>query len=154
MKMNVLLVTALIVFGSCQSTADKKANRAATDTANFTSIKWIDSVKNIGTVLPGKKTEIKFGFINTGTKPLFIVSAKPGCGCTIANYPEEAIAPGAKGEITAGYQVPEKGEGAFRKNIIVTANTTGSTTQSIFFFGEIKKEGNSIKDTASKTNGP
>lgn len=122
---------------SCQS-MDENITKAANDTANYTRIQWIDSVKNIGFVVAGTKAEIKFRFKNTGTKPLFIIAARPGCGCTVADYPKEAIASNAAGVITASYAAQKGTQGEFRKNILVITNTKGSTNQNIFFYGQIK----------------
>jgi hypothetical protein len=110
------------------------------DTANFTTIKWIDSLKDIGTVEAGKKAEITFRFLNSGSKPLLIVKVEPGCGCTLADYPKEPIMPGKEGTIKANYNVSTDGQGEFRKNIRVTTNTLGGTETYIFFYGKIKND--------------
>lgn len=111
--------------------------KAASDSVNYTSIHWIDSVKNIGSVNVGSKQQITFSFTNTGSKPLYIISAFPGCGCTVADYPKHAIAPGKTGEIQAEYSAPEDGEGDFRKSISVVTNTTGVQNHNLFFYGKI-----------------
>lgn len=147
MKTLVFIICSFIGLASCQN-QEEKMNKAAGDTTNYTTIQWIDSVKNIGFVNAGTKSEIKFRFKNTGTKPLFIIVARPGCGCTVADYPKKAIAPDAEGVITANYDVHTGSQGEFRKNISVTANTKGSTNHNIFFYGEIKKESDST--TAQK----
>src|SRR5258708_6667739 len=69
------------------------------DTANYTTIKWMDSVKDFGTVPQGEKVKIVFHFLNSGDKPLFIASVKPGCGCTLADYTKSAVLPGGQGEV-------------------------------------------------------
>ncbi len=147
MKTLVLILFTAISLAACQG-HEENITRASNDTANYTSIQWIDSIKNIGFVTAGTKTEIKFRFKNTGTKPLFIIAARPGCGCTVADYPKEAIAPNAQGIITAAYDIYKGTKGEFSKNISVTANTKGTTHHNIFFYGEIKKEGDST--TAKK----
>lgn len=138
-----------VSFTSCQSDETKMSGIAG-DTNNYTTIKWIDSVKNIGTVNAGTTTEIKFRFKNTGEKPLYIIAARPGCGCTVADYPKEAIAAGAEGVITANYDIHKGTEGEFRKNISVTANTKGSKDYNIFFYGQIKKESDANGATVRK----
>lgn len=138
MKTRVFIVCSFIAFASCQN-GQTNITRTANDTSNHTSIQWIDSVKNIGSVTAGTKTEIKFRFKNIGTKLLFIIAARPGCGCTIADYPKEAIAPNAEGVITANYNVNKGTQGEFRKNISVSTNTKGSTYHNIFFYGHIKR---------------
>ena len=124
MKIFVLVICSVIGLASCES-REENMTKAANDTANYTSIKWIDSIKNIGFVTAGTKTEIEFRFKNTGTKPLFSIAARPGCGCTVADYPKGAIAPNAQGVITADYDAQKGAMGEFRKNISVTANTKG-----------------------------
>lgn len=142
MKTFLIILGSFIGLSSCRN-REEKINEVAKDTTNYTAIKWIDSVKNIGFVNAGSKTEIRFRFKNTGTKPLFIIAVRPGCGCTIADYPKEAIAPNAEGVITASYNIHKGTQGEFRKNISVTANTTGTTNYNIFFYGKIKNGGDS-----------
>src|SRR4051812_13816053 len=117
MRLFVLLTLVIEGLIGCQQQDSRKKELlgVAKDTAAYTSIHWIDSVKNIGTIEAGKKKEIIFRFKNTGAKPLIIISAQPGCGCTVADYPKEPIAPGADGVITAGYQAPGGTGGEFRK---------------------------------------
>lgn len=142
MKTLFLIICSFFGLVSCQN-EQENIDRAANDTTNYTTIKWVDSVKNIGLVTAGTKTKINFRFKNTGTKPLFIIAARPGCGCTIADYPKEAIAPNAEGVITAEYDAQKGTQGEFRKNISVNANTKGTTLYNIFFYGRIKKENDS-----------
>jgi hypothetical protein len=155
MKFYFIIVAAIASLTSCQNHDVKKNDLTALakDTTNYTSIQWIDSLKDIGAVEAGKKTEIKFRFKNTGNKPLFIISAVPGCGCTVADYPKEAIAPGGEGLITAGYNVNAGTEGEFRKNIHITTNTKGATEHYIYFYGAIKDPADSTSrrkiDTAA-----
>jgi len=144
MKHLLVISVAVIALLSCGS-GDKKntanTDRAASDTADYTTIQWIDSSKDVGVLNFGEKAEIKFRFKNIGDKPLTVISAVPGCGCTVADYPKEAVAPGQEGVITAGFDSKKGSTGEFRKNIVVTTNTKGSTTNVLYFNGQIKKEG-------------
>lgn len=142
MKFFVVIFLAINGLVSCQN-EEGNITRIANDPANYTTIQWIDSVKNIGWVNAGTKTKINFRFKNTGTKPLFIIAARPGCGCTVADYPKGAIAPNAEGVITAEYDIHKGTQGEFRKNISVSTNTKGTTYHNIFFYGQIKKEDDS-----------
>jgi len=67
------------------------------DSARYTSIQWLDSTKDFGTIPEGQKVEVAFRFRNTGSTPLVITQVRPSCGCTIADQPKEPIAPGAEG---------------------------------------------------------
>jgi hypothetical protein len=143
MKPYIVIASVILALASCGQPDVKKTSttNSANDTANYTTIQWIDSVKDVGTLNFGERAEIKFRFRNSGDKPLLVISAQPGCGCTVADYPKEAIAPGQEGVITAGFDSKKGSPGEFRKNIVVTTNTKGSTSTVLYFNGVIKKEG-------------
>src|SRR3954466_10186020 len=90
------------------------------DTANYTTIQWLDSVKDYGKIAEGQKLEVLFRFRNTGTRPLVIESVHPSCGCTVADPPKEPIAPGAEGEIRGSFDSNGK-SGQQHKTIEVMA---------------------------------
>ena len=86
----------------------------------------------------GEKAEIKFHFKNDGDKPLFIISAQPGCGCTVADFPKEPIAPGAIANIKVVFSSAGK-VGLQDKVVTVTANTIPAQTQ-LHVIGEVIKK--------------
>lgn len=114
------------------STSDSLAQKAMTDTANYTSIQWLDSTtQDLGKINEGQMLEISWRFKNTGNKPLVIANVSPGCGCTVADKPEEPIAPGGEGVIKAKFD--SKGHpGQQNKNINVRANTKDNYIQLLF----------------------
>ena len=139
-----ILLTGFIfcmIITACKNStgAADNINKVAIDTSNYTSIQWIDSLKNVGKVPFGKTVSIPFKFKNTGDHPLFIISAEPGCGCTVTDFPKQAIKPGDEGTITAAFDSNKGHEGEFRKNINVSTNTKGSTSQVLYFMGTIFK---------------
>lgn len=142
------LLFSMIIIG-CKNTTASSVDKigAATDTTKYTTIQWIDSLKNVGNVQFGETVSIPFKFKNTGNYPLMILSAEPGCGCTVTDFPKQAIAPGAEGTITAAFDSNKGHEGEFRKNINVSTNTKGSTSQVLYFMGTIFK---SKPDSLSK----
>lgn len=109
------------------------------DTASFTTMQWIDSVKDYGKIAEGQKLEVSFRFKNTGNKPLVIESVHPSCGCTVADPPKEPIAPGAEGEIKGSFDSNGK-SGQQHKSIEVTANTKGSQSHEVNFTVEVQKK--------------
>ncbi len=109
------------------------------DTANFTTIQWIDSVKNFGKIEEGQKLEVSFRFKNTGDKPLVIERVQPSCGCTVAEQSKEPIAPGNEGQIKATFN-SEGRSGINHKTLFVYANTKGSQSHSIQFEVEVEKK--------------
>lgn len=131
-----LIVLAAIGFASCQD-SEKKATESAATTAvpagdaaaqnvAVTSVQWIDSALNKGTINEGEKLEIVYRFKNTGDKPLIIKDVRPSCGCTVAEKPEQPIAPGEEGSIKAAFDSHNK-PGPNHKTITVTANTQPDT---------------------------
>ena len=97
---------------------------AVTDTANFTSIQWLDSTfLDLGKIKKGETVEVSFRFKNTGTKQLVIADVSAGCGCTIPEKPEQPFAPGEEGVIKAKFESKNQSPGPHQKPVYVTANT-------------------------------
>lgn len=109
MKRLFFLLAGAFLLGACNVNDSKTAgaHSAATpvkDSAAFTTIQWIDSTtQNLGSITEGQTVEISWKFKNTGDKPLVIEDVQPGCGCTVADKPNEPIAPGAEGVIKAKF---------------------------------------------------
>ncbi len=140
--MKQLIALVFIAFLTACGTADKKpaetASAATEQTAapaEVTTIQWLDSVQNFGKVTDGEKVMITFHFKNTGTKPLVIASVQASCGCTVPSKPEEPIAPGAEGKITAEFN-SEGRVGKASKYVNVTLNTKQGFA-SLLFEGEV-----------------
>jgi hypothetical protein len=146
--MRLLFLAFAITFMYACNQSDSKANQnntvstanAISDSANFTAIQWLDSMnQNIGQVKKGQVVEIAWHFKNVGSKPLIIEEVTPGCGCTVAEKPEEPIAPGEEGVIKGKFDSNNQSEGAHNKMISVLANTVNSTNHPLNFTVEIVK---------------
>lgn len=143
---NVIIPVVLFVLVACGS--EDKTDTTAADTAivagahssnsKFTTIQWLDSSQNLGKMAEGQKVNITFRFRNTGNSPLVIQSVTPGCGCTVADYPREPIAPGKEGEITGAFDSKGR-EGLQHKQISVVANTEGTPNHQVEFMVEVVK---------------
>jgi hypothetical protein len=57
---------------------------------------------------------------------------QPSCGCTVAEQPKEAIAPGNEGTIKAVFD-SEHHEGVNHKTLFVYANTKGNQANELQF---------------------
>ena len=146
MKQLIVLSTFIAFLTACGD-ADKKTSEAAATTtqpteaaeaaapAEVTTVQWLDSTQNFGKVTDGEKVMITFHFKNTGTKPLVIASVQASCGCTVPSKPEEPIAPGAEGKITAEFN-SEGRVGKASKYVNVTLNTKQGFA-SLLFEGEV-----------------
>ena len=120
------------------SIASTEKMKVMNDTANFTTIQWLDSTfTDLGKVKEGKVVEVSYRFKNTGDKPLVIVNVTASCGCTVPEKPEEPIAPGAEGVIKAKFDSQGR-KGVNDKHISVDANTKPSRSHELSFRVEVE----------------
>jgi hypothetical protein len=123
-----------------QATRDSLNKVSLADSANFTTIQWLDSTtQDLGKIKDGTIIEISWKFKNTGDKALIISDARGTCGCTIADKPKEPIAPGEEGVIKAKFNSQGQGPEA-HKTVTVDANTKGQTQHYLTFTAHISKE--------------
>jgi len=120
---------------ACQSNATEKTAKPAAP-VELTTIQWIDSARDMGTINEGQVVDISYRFKNTGTKPLVIKNVTVSCGCTVAEKPEEPVAPGKEGLIKAQFNSSGK-PGRNNKSILVYANTEGSEEHKLEFSVEV-----------------
>lgn len=82
---------------------------------------WTTTVFDFGKIKHNTPVTHEFRFTNKGAEPLIITSVQASCGCTVAQYSKDAIAPGSEGFVTATYNAATKG--IFNKSVTVNANT-------------------------------
>jgi hypothetical protein len=143
--MRKIILSIAIVFSivSCGND-DKKANlkydsiakKAIADTSNYTTVQWLDTVINFGSIKQGEKKTVTFHCKNTGTKPLVLTNVRPGCGCTIADYNKEAILPGKEGWVTANFD-SKRFCGEVHKSVLASTNTHNDPERNLQFTGTI-----------------
>jgi len=126
--LSLLLLTGLVACGSADQKApgaiDHSGATPKVDSANLTTIQWIDSVDtDLGKVKEGQAVEVTYRFRNSGQKPLVITDVKAGCGCTVPEKPEKPFAPGEEGTIRAKFDSKGRPKGEARKMVYVSANT-------------------------------
>jgi hypothetical protein len=81
---------------------------------------------DFGQIIQGEMISYSFHFTNSGSAPLLITDVKASCGCTVADFPREAIAPGDKAYVTVTFD--SKGRRGFQsKQVTVLANTNPNT---------------------------
>lgn len=148
MKTVLILFISIVLMTSCDN-ADKKfsslsaVNPALKDSANFTTIQWLDSMhRDLGKITAGEQLEVSFRFKNTGKKPLVITGVHASCGCTVPEMPKEPFAPGAEGFIKATFNSSGH-PGANRKEVYVTANTSPTTLHQLEFTVQVEKKAGS-----------
>jgi len=149
MRFIVILPVLALMAASCNGPVKKEVTNTnpsvnalpeeKKDTASFTTIQWIDSIKDYGKITEGQKLEVLYRFKNTGNKPLIIESVHPSCGCTVADPPKEPVAPGAEGEIKGSFDSNGK-SGQQHKTIFVMANTKGVQNHELAFTVNVQKK--------------
>lgn len=156
MSMKAWYIPALFIFAvACINNTDKEKSASVdspavsnnepnltaaptTDPSKLSSIEWLDSAKKINPVTEGEVVKISYKFRNNGKAPLVIENVLPGCGCTVADYPKKAIAPGEESEIKAEFDSHGR-EGIQNKNITVNANTP-EKTYTLYFSVTVNKK--------------
>ena len=80
---------------------------------------------DFGNVKKGETVEHTFVLTNIGEEDLVIEFASGSCGCTVPEYPKEAIKPGGKGEIKVIYTAKEDKEVGLedQQEVTIIANT-------------------------------
>ena len=86
------------------------------------SMVFKDTVKDFGTIKDGEVVNVEYEFTNNGKSPLIIGNASGSCGCTVADFPKEPLAPGASSAIKVQFNSAGK-VGHQEKSVSLTTNT-------------------------------
>ncbi len=111
-----------------------------------TTVVFAESTFNFGELKDGEKVTHKYTFTNTGDQPYIISNAKGSCGCTVPQWPRQAIAPGESGEIVVTFNSRGKGSKEGRKQKKRITITGNSDPGNIYLY----IEGNVIKPAEGK----
>lgn len=103
----------------------------------YPQIKFEKTTIDLGTFsMDDPVQKCTFRFTNVGDAKLVINAVHASCGCTVAEYPKDFIAPGASGEITVTYNGTGKMPAPFNKHIQVFSNCKEDMTR-IFIKGNM-----------------
>ena len=119
MKLLTLLFTTILFFSCSENTTLEMGQK--------TSLK-VKPVYDAGKVQFGEEIVATFKVENTGEYPLVISEVKGSCSCTVAEKPEEPIAPGKTGIIKATVKTDNAATGKMAKEVRIVANTEPSIT--------------------------
>jgi hypothetical protein len=136
-KKTAYILFATLILASCNGT-DKGADvdiinnpNSATgynESEKMPKIVFETDMHDFGQLMAGETISYSFKFTNTGNADLVISGCDASCGCTVANYPKERIAPGKTGYITVSFK-SQGMSGNQIKEVIVASNTQPSTTR-------------------------
>jgi len=150
----------IVLFAACTENAEQKTDETkgellstdlvnnpnsaqGTDTAiisELPTMDFTDTVHNFGNINEGEKATFDFEFANNGKSPLIISDAKGSCGCTVADFPRDPIAPGNTGKIKVVFNSDGK-PGHQEKSVSITTNTNRSVHM-LYFKGDVKADPN------------
>lgn len=87
-----------------------------------TGLVWEENLQTLGAVLAenGEATA-NFNFVNKTDSSAYIKSVETDCGCTVAQYSRDTLAPGKGGVVKINYDPQSRG-GSFSKMILVRTN--------------------------------
>jgi hypothetical protein len=126
MKKIALTLSALILLSAAFAQQLASNTKPATIPASEKAILKLTATSfDFGKIVVGKPVTHEFTFTNTGNIPLVISSVQASCGCTVASYSKEPVAPGATGFIKATYNAAKAGQ--FSKTVTVNTNTEEGT---------------------------
>ncbi|MBL7859187.1 MAG: DUF1573 domain-containing protein [Cyclobacteriaceae bacterium] len=127
----LILVVAFVGMAHSWAVNSKPSGKLSSTIAVF---HWSSTTIDFGKIPVGKPVTHQFTFTNEGNVPLVISSVQASCGCTVAEYSKEPIAPGGQGFVKATYNAAKAG--VFTKTVSVNANTEEGVVQ-LFIKGEV-----------------
>ena len=134
------LVALMASLASAQSKTKKEPAAAKSATAASVEkaprLTIVEPVKEYGEVPKGDKLDWAFVIKNTGSSDLQIIAAKPGCGCTVADY-DKVIKPGETGKVTAHVDTTNF-SGPIAKTVTLETNDPSSPTSTLTIHAVVK----------------
>lgn len=149
--MSLLAVSCMtLTAAETQKPAKKDSSEAAAKTAEKATapaekaaaeekaprLSIVEPVKDYGTVPKGEKLDAVFMIKNTGNADLQIISAKPGCGCTVADF-DKVIKPGETGKVSAHVDTTNFA-GPIAKGVTVESNDPNNPTSQLTIHAVVK----------------
>ncbi len=135
----LIAFVTLIAMSSCQNNGKKvntnTVNNPASaqntgkkvDNGNLPVMTFEETVHDFGRMIRGEKGHYGFQFTNTGKTDLLITRVSTSCGCTVGQYPHNAVKPGEKETIDVTFDSTHK-RGFQNKSITILANTNPNRT--------------------------
>lgn len=120
---NFTLILAL----TCCFSLNAQQVKTVDNSLNAGKVEWLVRQINIGKAPFGQPVSREFELRNISTENLMILEVKSSCHCTVVEYPQEPIAPGAMERIKVTYDGQKEGD--FYR--IVTVLTNFDAVQSV-----------------------
>lgn len=115
MKFLLGLLLCMVVFAGCKNNDAKSEidtdlitnpNSATgyNESEKVAIIKFDTEKYDFGVLTAGESISYSFHFTNEGNADLVINGCEASCGCTVADYPRQRIAPGESGYVTITFK--------------------------------------------------
>lgn len=111
------------------------AQQAVVSNSTAAKIKFESEIIEYGVMQQDANGIRELKFTNVGKEPLILSNVQSSCGCLVANWTKEPIAPGKTGVIKAHYDT--KRVGKFEKTLTVVSNDTERPTIVLKVKGEV-----------------
>jgi Protein of unknown function (DUF1573) len=139
-----IALAALLVAGAveAQQKPPAKAKPAAAESKSSKAvvaapkIEVVPETKDAGIVAKGQVIETTFVVKNSGGSDLLISDARPGCGCTVANY-DKVIKPGAEGKVVTSVDT-KAFTGPISKSVLLVSNDPERGQINLFIKATVK----------------
>jgi len=125
MRKSILLAVCTVLLAAGTLNAQDKAAAPAAAPASTAEMVFEAEEFNFGTIKQGESVTHEFTYTNAGKDDLIITNAQGSCGCTVPQYPKEAIQKGGKGTIKVTFNSAGK-MGMQDKTVTITSNAKNS----------------------------
>jgi hypothetical protein len=110
------------------SSAIPSAPDGIDESMKMPQISFESDMHDFGQLMAGENISYSFKFTNTGNADLVISGCDASCGCTVADFPHERIAPGKSNYITVSFK-SQGMSGQQVKEVTVFSNTQPASTK-------------------------
>ncbi|OGS69631.1 MAG: hypothetical protein A3F91_11960 [Flavobacteria bacterium RIFCSPLOWO2_12_FULL_35_11] len=140
----IVLLSLGLAFVSCKENATSKIEDTNLETAKERDakislgsaiIEFDTKDYDFGTVKEGDVVEGVFKVANKGKTDLVITDASASCGCTVPEWPKEAIKPGDSAEIKFSFN--SKGRTGKQSKTITLQTNTANVTETLRIAGTV-----------------
>ena len=125
-----LLVGMTLMLAACGGRGDDQVDTSLVHNPNSAQgyndkekmpiIKFDKEMHDFGVLASGENISYSFKFTNTGNADLIITNCEATCGCTVADYPRNTIAPGEGGYVTITFNSAGKAGQQLQEVTVVT----------------------------------
>lgn len=122
--MRKIFITSIIVLGAALSLNGCKKSDEEKAREHGQEIWFEEHMHDYGQIEKDSDGSWAFKFKNLGDEAILINRVRSTCGCTVPDWPQEPIEPGASGEIKVVYNTATTG--TFLKSVIVYSTAANS----------------------------